>query len=254
VAVLGLLGWALVWAFVSDQFYVTQIVVDGNHRISADVIRQASGLLGYSSFWIHPAKTAARIMESLPPITSVQVHHDLSNTVTLRVQERQEQIMWQISGPDGASGMRYWVSEDGKLSPVPTDDAQRATVGRPADWTLLVKDLRSNPDDVLVGTLSVEPGTLAAARQILYLLPKVRVVEYAPTFGLRFLHPRGWLVYLGAGGDMAYKVSVLRAFEVQFSGPDVLQPALVDLRYPDSPFYRLPDDVSANGYTPSGGE
>jgi hypothetical protein len=38
-------------------------------------------------------------------------------------------------------------------------------------------------------------------------------------------------------------VNVLRAIEVQFAGKDVPQPTLIDLRYPDSPYYRLPGDV-----------
>jgi hypothetical protein len=103
---------------------------------------------------------------------------------------------------------------------------------------LLVKDVRSNPD-----VLSVEPDVHVALCQIVRLLPEVRVVEYAPAVGLRFLHPRGWLVYLGTGSDMAHKVNVLRAIEVQFAGQDVLQPTLIDLRFPDSPYYRLPADA-----------
>jgi hypothetical protein len=134
----------------------------------------------------------------------------------------------------------------------PADDPGLAAEWTPAaDWMLLVKDLRSV--DAFSGELSVETDTLVAARQIVHLLPEVRVVEYSPTFGLRFVHPRGWLVYLGAGGDMAYKVNVLRAFEVQFAGQDVLQPALVDLRYPDSPYYRLPEDRMESIRANSGG-
>jgi hypothetical protein len=29
--------------------------------------------------------------------------------------------------------------------------------------------------------------------------------------------------------------------EVEFAGEDVVQPTLVDLRFPESPYYRLPD-------------
>jgi hypothetical protein len=240
IAVLSLLGWVLVWFFASDQFYVSQIVVTGNSRLSAEMIRQVSGLQGYSSFWIDPRRTAARVMESLPPITSVQVRHGLSNTVTLLVKEHEEQIMWQVSG------VRYWVDEAGHLRPAQNEGEVLAPEWTPtSEWTLLVNDLRPNPpaDALSPGALSVDPDALVAAHQIVHLLPEVRVIEYAPATGLRFLHPRGWLVYLGTGSDMARKVNVLRAIEVQFAGKDVLQPTLIDLRYPDSPYYRLPGDA-----------
>jgi hypothetical protein len=55
------------------------------------------------------------------------------------------------------------------------------------------------------------------------------------------------MVYLGTGDDMLKKVGVLRAMEVEFAGDDVLQPTLIDLRYPDSPYYRLPDRNSLAG-------
>jgi hypothetical protein len=79
---------------------------------------------------------------------------------------------------------------------------------------------------------------------LIHLLPEVRVIEYAPGTGLRFRHPRGWMVYLGTGGDMPKKVGVLRAIEVEFAAEGVVQPTLVDLRFPDSPYYRLPDASS----------
>jgi hypothetical protein len=250
IVFLSLLGWVLVWFFASDRFYVSQIVVVGNSRLSAEMIRQVSGLQEYSTFWIDPRRTAARIVESLPPVTSVQVRHGLSNTVTLLVKEREEQIMWQVSG------VRYWVDEDGHLRPAQNeaDKLHPGEVPPPewtptSEWTLLVNDIRPNPPvDVLSpGVLSVDPDALVAARQIVHLLPEVRVIEYAPATGLRFHHPRGWLVYLGTGSDMSRKVNLLRAIEVQFAGKEVVQPTLIDLRYPDSPYYRLPENALPGG-------
>jgi hypothetical protein len=245
IAVLSLLGWALVWFFASDRFYVSQIIVQGNKRLSADLIRQASGLQGYSTFWIDPERAASQIGSALPPITSIKVRHGMSNTVTLLVQEQEEQIVWR------RGGAHYWVDENGDLRPVQSEEQPFAADWVPtADWTLLVNDVRPavgalNPGEGGAAALSVEPDVLIALRQIVHLLPEVRVVEYAPAVGLRYLHSRGWMVYLGTGSDMAQKAHVLRAIEVQFAGKagassDVVQPTLIDLRYPDSPYYRLP--------------
>ena len=234
VLFLGLLGWALVWFFTSEQFYVRQVAISGNKSVSTEVLRQVSGLQGYSIFWLNPKQVAAHIVETLPPIRSVQVRYglfdgtQLSAVASLAVQEQGEQIMWQVAG------QRYWVDEEGELHPVL--GLVPGVTQESFEPRLLIHDLRPTLPD------RIEADALVAARQITHLLPEVRAIEYAPAAGLRLHHPRGWLVLLGRGGDMARKVSILRAMEVEFAGEDVVQPSLVDLRFPESPYYRLPSD------------
>ena len=218
VLVLSLLVWGLTWFFTSDQFYVNRIVVTGNQRVSEEMILQASGLQGYSVFWVNPRQVAANISASVPPIRHVSVQYRFPNVVALVVQEEGEQVVWQVAGK------HYWVSDDGSLHPAYGENEQ----------CLLVEDIRHGLPD------RVDTEALIAARQITQLLPGLRVVEYAPITGLRFTHSRGWVVYLGTGGDMARKVSVLRAMEVQLTREESDQLSLVDLRFPDSPYYRLP--------------
>jgi hypothetical protein len=241
--VLGLLGWALVWFFTSELFYIDQIVVTGNRRVSADVIREISGLEGFSVFWINSRRVAADVAQSLPPITSVQVRYGLSDgrrvaaVATLTVHEQNEQLIWQVAG------QRYWVDDEGTLRPVYGAVEQVPSTATGSSVDLVVNDIRPGLPD------RVDTEALGAARQLIRLLPEVQTVEYAPLTGLRLHHPRGWLVYLGTGSDMARKVNVLRALEVEFAREDTIQPALIDLRFPDSPYYRLP----ADGLHPLGG-
>jgi hypothetical protein len=145
--------------------------------------------------------------------------------------------MWQVAG------QRYWVDEGGGLHEVrgAAAVAQSASGDEgesgpaPGEPHLLIVDLRPTLPD------GVDPEALAGAQQLVRLLPEVRTLEYVPDTGLRLWHPRGWQVLLGTGEDMSKKVGVLRAMEVEFAGDDVVQPTLVDLRFPDSPYYRLPE-------------
>jgi cell division septal protein FtsQ len=238
VLFLGLLGWALVWFFTSELFYINQIVVTGNQRISADIIREVSGLEGFSVFWINSQHVADNIVQSLPPIESAQLRYGLSDgrrlaaTTTLTVQEQSEQLIWQVAG------QRYWVDDEGTLRPAYGEAEQVPAAAAASSVDLVVNDTRPGPPD------QVDQEALDAARQLIRLLPEVQAVEYAPLTGLRLHHPRGWLVYLGTGSDMARKVNVLRALEVEFAGEDTIRPALIDLRFPDSPYYRLPADTN----------
>jgi hypothetical protein len=121
-------------------------------------------------------------------------------------------------------------------------DPEAEAEAAPNGPRLLIQDLRPNRPE------QVDPEALSGARQLAHLLPEVRVLEYAPGTGLRLRHPRGWLVFLGTGRDMRKKVGVLRAMEVECAGEDAVQPTLVDLRFPESPYYRLPDvDGPAGG-------
>jgi cell division septal protein FtsQ len=223
VLVLGLLGWLGVWFFAAQQFYIDRIVVSGNLRVSPEAIVEASGLHGYSIFWVNARQVAANIVEALPPIQEVKVRCSLPDHVTLVVQEQGEQVIWQVGGD------RYWVDEEGNLHPVHGE----------AESMLVVQDIRPGPPS------QVELEAVSAARQIAHLLPELKVVEYAPITGLRFTHSRGWMVYLGVGDDMARKVSVLRAMEVQFANKDGVAPILVDLRFPERPYCRFPQDDGA---------
>jgi len=219
---LAAVGWILFWFFSNEQFYVYHIDVLGNRRVSTEAIVAASGLQNYSIFWLNPHQVARQVSATLPPVRSVQVRYGLPNRVTLIVEEQGGQVMWQIGG------VNYWVDDDGRLHPV---------LGE-ATPALIVQDIRPGVPD------AVDPQAVLAAQQLIALLPEIKTLGYAPTTGLRFRHPRGWEVYLGTD-EMARKVNILRVIEQQFAGEDTPQPSLVDLRFPESPYYRLPDENGA---------
>jgi cell division protein FtsQ len=199
----------LVWFFVSERFYVTQIVVEGQQRVSAEAIAAVSELYGYSIFWVDRSQVAEAITSALPPIRAVRVRTGLPNTVVLTVEEQGEQVMWL------AEGQRYWVDEQGAFHP-----AQGGN-----DPTLLVHDLRP-------GALTeVDPAVLQAARELAEEMPELSTVDYTASQGLQFRHERGWLVILGVSDNMAERVSRFRALERQYLQEGAQQPALVDVRF-----------------------
>jgi cell division septal protein FtsQ len=219
ILALGLLGWVLVWFFVSNRFYVNQIMVEGNQRVSTDAIVTASGVRGYSIFWINGREVVDNITAALPPIRQVRVRYGLPNVITLTVEEQGAQIMWLVAGK------RHWVDDEGQFHPAQGGDAPK----------LLVRDIRPGlPTEV-------DAGAVVAARQLTRLLPDLKEVSYAPVKGLHFVHDAGWIVYLGIGDDMPYKMTVLHAIERQLSSADAPQPSLVDIRFPETPYYRFPD-------------
>lgn len=216
ILLLGVFGWLLVWFFASSRFYVNHVVVEGNQRVSSEAVVAASGVYGYSIFWVDPGKVAEAITEALPPIRAVRVRYGLPNTVHLTIEEQGKQIMWLIGGE------RYWVDDDGQLHPAQGGD----------DPYLTVRDTRPGARE------QVDIDAVVAARQLTQLLPELRAVEYAPATGLRFTHAKGWTVYLGKGTEMAPRVQALRAIERRFADESAAQPSVVDVRFPENPYYR----------------
>jgi cell division protein FtsQ len=216
LSVLSLLVWGISWFFVADRFYVDQVIVTGNQRVAAEVIAQASGLRGYSIFFVNPQAIAARVMQAVPPIQNAHIRYSLPNLVAVDVVERGEQVMWQFGGK------RYWVDEGGGLHLAQGENEPQ----------LLVIDTRPEPPT------RMEVGALTAAQQLAQLLPALRTVEYAPITGLRLTTSRNWTVYLGTGSDMADKVHTLQAIEARLAEEEPTQSLLLDLRYPDRPYYR----------------
>ncbi|MBN1640569.1 MAG: FtsQ-type POTRA domain-containing protein [Anaerolineae bacterium] len=210
------LACVLVWFFASDRFYVNQIIVNGNQRVSTEAIALASGIRGYSIFWVNGRQVAEAVTAALPPIRAVQVRYGLPNKVVLTVEEQGEQVMW-LSG-----GQRYWVDQEGGFHPATGGD----------DPALLVRDLRAGTP------MEVDPEALLAARALAAWMPELTAVDYVPDKGLHFQHERGWLVYLGIGEDMGERVRVYRTLEAQFLDESAQQPVLVDVRFP-KPYYRL---------------
>lgn len=219
VLFLALIGWALFWFFTDDRFYVRQVSVTGNQRVSSETIIAASGLSGYSIFWINSYQVAARIREALQPVRQVQVKYNLPNEVVLSVEEQGGQVMWQIAG------QRYWADDDGKLHLAQDGVAPG----------ILIQDMRANVPE------RIEPQAVVAAQQLM-TWSEIKDLYYDPKKGLYFTHAKGWEVYLGVGGDMSRKMNILKSIEAQFAAQDAVQPIVVDLRFPDSPYYRLPNE------------
>jgi cell division septal protein FtsQ len=215
VLLLGL-GALLVWFFVSDRFYVTQIAVEGNDRVSAEAIALASQVHGYSIFWVDGRQVAEAIKTALPPVRTVRVRYGLPDKVLLTVEEQGEQVMWL------ASGQRYWVDELGGFHSAQEGDSP----------SLIVRDLRPG-----VPT-QVDPRALAAARQLVDEMPELTALEYLPAKGLQFQHERGWTVCLGISDDMSTRVSAFRTLEERFLQEGARQPVLIDVRFP-KPYYRF---------------
>lgn len=213
---LAALGLIMSQFFTTYRFYVYEAEVRGSQFVDPKQIYNVSGLHELSMFWINPEKAEAAIISNLPGVKEAKVTCRLPNRVTIEVVERQMKVVWQWGEK------RYGVDEQGAILPLE------------GEWEgmLLIQDLTPVPPEV---RRRIDPGVIRSALELRKLLPETIVLQYSEDRGLSF-HQDGYPIYLGTG-DMAEKMKIVDAL-VQSLASDGIQLEFVDVRFPESPYYK----------------
>ncbi|HAL61601.1 MAG TPA: hypothetical protein DCP08_04230 [Chloroflexi bacterium] len=217
LSLLGVLTVITVYLFASYDFYVFDISVEGNEAVSSEEILEASGVEGYSIFFIDPQKVA-KAVTSLPDVAEAEVRCRLPNRLSIKVRERQAYLIW-LSGEES-----YYLDREGfVLSP-----------RHQTSLSLTLKDLGGGS---LRAGDRINPQILEATNIYSSLLPQVKGFDYSQTYGLAFTTEEGEKVHLGTGEDAQAKVALLYALKEQLKEKGI-KAVVIDLRF-DTPYYTV---------------
>jgi len=224
-----LFGTGLYLFWTLPEFRVNNAQIVGNQRIPAEEINAALELSGQPVFLQTPGKLRERALLAYPELASVTVTVDFPNIVTVNVTERQPVLQWQQDG-----GFT-WIDETGTAFR-PRGEAQGLIVvqalGAPPAITVLEEDPLVPPPFISEKTVK---GIIALAP----FIPAGTPILYDPVNGLSWTDSRGWQTILGAGGEgMEVKVRVYQAMVDWLTQRDI-RPILINVAYPDAPFYRV---------------
>ena len=192
----------LAWFFLDMRFYVSAAQIQGTALIDAEEVYRASGLDGYSIFYINRAQVTKRICTEVPGIEQVHVDCQLPDRLLIRIEERNVRFIWH------AAGTAFLMDGTGRLLQI--DDGSHAGL-------VSVQDLDERP---------------------LQLGDQVDVVALRSVEGLHSLLPdaRGWRVYFGDDQLLPQKVASMHAILQKIASRD--EPVrLIDLRFVGSPYY-----------------
>jgi cell division septal protein FtsQ len=209
---------ALAFMFLSDDFYVFDVAVQGNSLVTAEQVFQQSEIEGYSIFFIDPATIEDRI-RAIPDVREATVQISLPNVMVIDLQERQARAIWQIGE------QRYGVDDEGLA----------VSLQGETDPGLIIKDLDGSPIEL---GQQVNLEVVTAAETYHALLPAIGEFEYSQEHGISYLNEHGWRVYLGDGERAELKVAVLDALVKELTARAAAVD-LIDVRFPESPLYRL---------------
>jgi len=209
-------GWLFYWFANADTFYIHDIQVEGNWRLSEAELVLVSGLQGVNVFWAD-TQAATEAIEALPDVVSAHVRCGLPARCVVNLVERQALLVWRQGEAEiwiGADGVA--VPARGELPNAMVLDAVGSTALKPGD--------------------RLDPALLADIKELERLQPTVRVYQYSEEHGLMFKNAYGWTVRLGTGGGIEKKMVFSRAL-VEYLQSQGTVPSFIDVRYPQAPYY-----------------
>jgi cell division protein FtsQ len=219
LAVVSILALAAVLYvfFETDNFYVFNFNLVGAQYLTPAEIVKASGMRGYSIFFVD-AHTVERALMKLPEVRIATVTTRLPDQVTIEIQERQPQIVWQRGAEI------YWVDGEGVFFRARANLAQLP----------VVRDLDQAP--IKLGERA-HANAIAAFWALRDAMPESPTsVEWSAARGITFTDGHGWKIYLGDASGMPGKISTLRALIAQL-GAQNAQIRFIDLGKGD-PYYQ----------------
>lgn len=207
----------LVYIFASPDFYVWDIQMQDAKWVSASEVWQASGLEGFSIFYIDPQEIEERL-RALPAVKGAHVQCTIPNRVVVSVKEREPQAIWQ------SQGVQFWVDDEGVLFP------RRADLERPV--VIVEQDGPARQ----VGE-RVEAGVVQAAGELASFLPEVSIFGYSRTAGIFFDLPNGQRVFTLPEREPAKVVAALEALQQKLQ-TEGIEAHELDLRYEQRVYWR----------------
>ena len=179
---------AAIFLFTDPSFRATAPQVNGNDYVESELIRQQAHLAGRNIYLIDPAKAANKIETFLPQVEHAKVRLGLPNQILIQVTERTPVLSYRHSGEN------LWADSNGHLFPATTEITTIPI--------LIDEDGYASTDGK-----NLNPGIWPAIKDISTNIPEINEFHYRNVYGLFFISPEGWNVYLGDGSNMTEKLS-----------------------------------------------
>lgn len=223
------IGVAIYLVLTLPYFHIPSVTVLGNDRLTREELSAAMGVVGQSVFMVQPEEAAARLSMNYPELASVQVSVYLPNHVYVTVSEREPVIFWQ-------QGEGYtWIDASGvafRPRGVATGLVSVASVTNPPAGISSTDDSSSPPPfmqkELVDAILALAPS-----------VPAGSTMTFNSADGLGWTDPRGWKASFGMSAqDMPLKIRVYQSL-VDSLVSRGKSPLVINVVYPDAPFYRM---------------
>lgn len=248
--IVGVLSYALLTAWRSPEYRISEIKVIGLQRLTeADVLAKVSAL-GMHSFAVVPEKIRAEIVAAFPDFRDVTVKVGIPATLVINVAERQPMLAWQ------SKKTLIWVDSEGYLIPprgtagemlaIQADSIPayqiKSSIQEPGTLKV-IRDkpfFKANPSALAFFAVpkQIDGALLTATLQLNAWMPNEKTLLYQKQRGLGWKDARGWDVFVGQklegiNDKMVMYETIVRELEKQG-----ISPTLVSVEFLHAPYYR----------------
>lgn len=210
----------------SSYFGVKQILVMGNHQVSADEVIRASGIVKGENMFLLPGREVANRLLNHIRIQGVKLERRFPDTVALIIKERSGLGLFPVKGEKWLE-----VSEDGMIVATYTASQTRPPVPAVKGIQPKVLDKRVETRDELADVLKLLKGLLPWQSQ-------VTEVSYQPA-DIKVVFASGLVVLFGHASDLSETIPVLQLILTDLKNAGKEQNVVyIDLRYSGKPVIR----------------
>lgn len=207
------------WVFTSPFFRITDVVVEGNSRVSTDTIVGAADVFGDSMFTTDLA-AAQKELYQLPLVNSVRVERKWPHTLKVIIEERKAWGTWE------QGGVQYTIDRNGVVLGLGP-----AAEGSPSIVSSETGSRRQGDH--------VDYQAVDAAAEIYEKLPRqlgttVKQVSFIAGKGVQVTTTNNQTALLGDSSSIAYKLAVWAAMAQQ-AQTQRINYTTIDLRYGNRP-------------------
>ncbi len=224
---LGIVLGGLYFVFGTPYFRVDRPQIEGLQWVSPQEVEAALEADGHLLFTLSASELESRLYRRFPEFAEVEVRLSLPNRLEVRVRERQPVIYWELDG-------RYtWVDAEG-IAIRPRGEMPNL---------LHVRALTPSPpqpaSDPLRPPAYLSVEMVEALRHLAIFLPPGTTFLYDAHYGFGWEDAHGGRVFFGQTPDEMPARAQVYLYLSRFLNERGIYPALIDLRYPDAPYYRL---------------
>ena len=207
------------WVFTSPFFRISDVVVEGNSRVSTDTIVGAADVFGDSMFTTDLA-AAQKELYQLPLVNSVRVERKWPHTLKVIIEERKAWGTWE------QGGVQYTIDRNGVVLGLGP-----AAEGSPSIVSSETGSRRQGDH--------VDYQAVDAAAEIYEKLPRqlgttVKQVSFIAGKGVQVTTTNNQTALLGDSSSIAYKLAVWAAMAQQ-AQTQRINYTTIDLRYGNRP-------------------
>ena len=217
------------------MFMVSSIDVKGALRLAPEVIISSLSVVDKTIFNIDPVQLEEILSRTFPQLSEISVKIKFPAQVFVEVIERVPMISWQFQEES------FWIDGNGYVYESQGDSEKLVIVNANIEPPMEFTDFEETglEGDSLQPQGYIPMELVSAIFKSKSHAPEEAELVYDTQHGLGWLDSRGWDVFLGSDiSDLDPKFLIYQAVLEKLQS-DGLQPALINVEYIHSPYYRM---------------